>query len=457
MSKTDKKGEIKTREFKVNNFITLKLEDGETVIYVAGERVRQCKAVSLDIPIDDITALEDIKSIDEFIDKMNVVGAEPSYILTPEEEFWGHSSSLSVWAENDYNTNLLHSNLAFSLLIELEKVGDPIAKKILKKEIIRKMSSGFFPTIWSLVNANYPYYYFTLYDYEITFTAMKEKLSEEQLKQIIELEEEISGGGGYLGNYERLEVKYSHDPHDLEVIKEIEHHLGRFLPYREDTCLKGPYLHSEEDNNEIWLLALDNIGLTYVPECVSKLKNLTNLRLGNNKLKEIPDSIGDLENLSILGLYGNLLTSLPESISKLENLDALLLSDNKFTEFPSVISSLENLKSLRYRKNHIYQLPSSIKKLKNLETLDLNNNSLREIPSSIFSLQNLKELLLDNNLISHIPKEITNLQKLKHIYLNNNQLKEIPQFLTRLKSLEMLRIENNPIEKFPDELKKIIN
>jgi len=433
----------------------LKLEDGETIIYVVGEKFRHCKALSIEIPINIITALENMKSIDEIIEKMSTLDVEPSNSLTPEEEFWGHCSSLEVWAENDYNTNLLDSALAFSLLKKLVDVGDPIAKKVLKKEIIRKMNSGFFPTIWSLVNANYPYFYFTPYDYEITFVAMKEKLTENQLRRIIELEAESSGGGGYLGNYERLEVKYSHDPHDLEVIKELEHHLGRFLPYSEDTSHKGPFFHSEEGDNEIWKLALDNIGLTYIPVCVSKLKNLVNLRLSNNKLKTIPDSIGEIENLLFLGLDGNLLTSLPGSISKLENLECIILSDNEFPEFPSIISSLKNLKCIMFENNYISNIPNNINNLEKLEEIYFDNNKLIEIPSCIFNLNKLKELNLSGNSISEIPKEIVNLKYLEWLNLDNNQLNEIPEHLTQLKYLKMLKIVGNPIEKIPTFSEKV--
>ena len=53
------------REFKVNEFITLKLEGSETVLYVAGEKFIQCKFLLLIIPPDKVHEAAGIHSIDE--------------------------------------------------------------------------------------------------------------------------------------------------------------------------------------------------------------------------------------------------------------------------------------------------------------------------------------------------------------------------------------------------------
>ena len=50
--------------------------------------------------------------------------------------------NLQVWAEMNYDTRILHRNLAFPLLKKLAQVGDPIAKKALKDEIAKRFLSG---------------------------------------------------------------------------------------------------------------------------------------------------------------------------------------------------------------------------------------------------------------------------------------------------------------------------
>ncbi|HEC36948.1 hypothetical protein LCGC14_0833680 [marine sediment metagenome] len=52
-------------EFKVNKFITLKLENEETDIYVNGVLFKQCKYVLLRKKIDELESLNEIGSVDE--------------------------------------------------------------------------------------------------------------------------------------------------------------------------------------------------------------------------------------------------------------------------------------------------------------------------------------------------------------------------------------------------------
>ena len=52
-------------EFVINKFLSLKLESDITMIYVAEEPFHQCKFLLLEIPVRDITYLDDIKSIDQ--------------------------------------------------------------------------------------------------------------------------------------------------------------------------------------------------------------------------------------------------------------------------------------------------------------------------------------------------------------------------------------------------------
>lgn len=137
-------------EFKVNNFITLKLENKKTIIYVKENKFLQCKQLVLEIPKENISIYDDINSIDEAseIYSINFLrGATRSIrntriTLAPEEEFWGHCSNLQMWAENDYDTRFLHRNLAFPLLRKLADLGDSLASIKFKEEIIYRASRG---------------------------------------------------------------------------------------------------------------------------------------------------------------------------------------------------------------------------------------------------------------------------------------------------------------------------
>jgi len=141
------KGPIPRATFKVNDLITLKLIEDKTKIFIGLEEFQQCNFLLLTIPTNQIILYENIESIDEaaeIFDK-SMEKIDHSVLITPETEFWGHCSNLQAWAENNYDTRLLHSNLAFPLLQHLAKEGDLVARRVFKEEIAKRFSSGFPP------------------------------------------------------------------------------------------------------------------------------------------------------------------------------------------------------------------------------------------------------------------------------------------------------------------------
>lgn len=120
----------------------MKLESGKTNIYVKGQLFRCCKFLTLNIPVERISSFEEIESVDEVAEKQGQFfkGISAKKLnIPPEVEFWGHCSNLQVWAENNYNTRLLHHNLIFPLLYRLTHIGDPIAIEVFKEEIAKTL------------------------------------------------------------------------------------------------------------------------------------------------------------------------------------------------------------------------------------------------------------------------------------------------------------------------------
>ncbi|MFX1275864.1 MAG: leucine-rich repeat domain-containing protein [Promethearchaeota archaeon] len=146
ISNTFKVHKIKTKslkQFKINDYITLRFEYNKTYIYLRNIRFLQCMYLLFNIPVEDKILNDSIDSIDEAEIKLDKsLGVQNRRILTPEMEFWGHCSNLQAWAENDYDTRLLHRNLAFPLLRRLTILGDPLAKKVFKEEIALRLTSG---------------------------------------------------------------------------------------------------------------------------------------------------------------------------------------------------------------------------------------------------------------------------------------------------------------------------
>ncbi|MFW9970920.1 MAG: hypothetical protein ACFFDF_12045 [Candidatus Odinarchaeota archaeon] len=141
--------------FKINDYLTLKLEEDHTNIYVKGKLFNHCKYLLFSFSKDELSEYEEIDSIDEIKNKYDRSHESDHSKISPEVEFWGHCSNLQVWYEYDYDTRILHSNLAFPLLEELSKQGDPIAKKVFKDEIAIRFESNFDTVIKFLLARKY--------------------------------------------------------------------------------------------------------------------------------------------------------------------------------------------------------------------------------------------------------------------------------------------------------------
>lgn len=141
-----KNANFKTQnEYQINEYLSLRLENNQTIIYIAGRVFRKCKYLLLNISKMPNKRIEETNSIDELAEHLNhdMEGTISSnFEITPKEEFWGHCSNLQAWYERGYDSRLLHSNLAFPLLKQLTIEGDLQAQKVFKEEIVKRIESG---------------------------------------------------------------------------------------------------------------------------------------------------------------------------------------------------------------------------------------------------------------------------------------------------------------------------
>lgn len=117
-------------EFKVNDYIMLKLEEERTRIYVSGEFADTC----IYNPFNENNS---------------------TYDLDPELLFSKYCSDFKIWVENEYDTSLLNYKNAFSVLEVLKNIGDPIANKLFRKEIIKTFNSANQQAILYLIKCKY--------------------------------------------------------------------------------------------------------------------------------------------------------------------------------------------------------------------------------------------------------------------------------------------------------------
>ncbi|MCK4381441.1 MAG: hypothetical protein KAW51_09915 [Candidatus Lokiarchaeota archaeon] len=146
------------QKFTINAFLDLRLEDGRTNIYVNNKLFMHCKYILLNIPIDKIEDFERIDSIDEIVEIIDghfKISGENQVKISPKTIFWAHCSNLQVWYENDYNSCLLHRNLAFPLVKALTKAGDKLAASVFKEEVAKRFENSNIKVNQFLLNNRY--------------------------------------------------------------------------------------------------------------------------------------------------------------------------------------------------------------------------------------------------------------------------------------------------------------
>ncbi len=141
--------------FKINELLTLRLENNETNIYVKGKKFLQCKYLLVKKKLDELEDLLTLDSVDDMVNDLDHILEKKPNEIPPETEFWGHCSNLQVWYESNYDTRMIHSNLAFPLLKKLCDAGDVIAEQVFKEEIVKRLESGNDNVIKFLIEEEY--------------------------------------------------------------------------------------------------------------------------------------------------------------------------------------------------------------------------------------------------------------------------------------------------------------
>ncbi len=260
---------MSTKEFVVNEIISLKLEEGKTNIYLKGELFRQCKYLILSIPIERIEDFKDIKSIEDTVEKLKSTERDErvdlKYDISPEEEFFGHCSNIQVWAENGYDSRILHYSLSFSLLQGLAEY-DSDAKSILKEEVAKRLESGAESVI------NY--------------------IRESNLDKLL--------------SYEVLVDILVH-PEDAEILKEVESKMGTRFFYSE--LIDSGFFLNNYEYNPVNIFDLKNKRINY-------------LGFKGRYIRKIPDAVCKFKYLESIGFYDfEKITYFPESLRCLEIFD----------------------------------------------------------------------------------------------------------------------------------------
>ncbi|MFX1390509.1 MAG: leucine-rich repeat domain-containing protein [Promethearchaeota archaeon] len=379
------------KEFRVNKFLSLKLEGGRTMIYVNNRVFRQCMYLLLNIPCDRIDEYDEIKSIDEAAMKLDRSMERNHNKIPPETEFWGHCSNIQAWADNQYDTRILHRNLAFPLLKALVDAGDPLAKRKFKEEIAMRYATGHPTVIRFLTQNGYLHY-----------------LSEDEFESML-----IDIDFPSIDEYVRLISHFLNQINDPFSINEIKKKTTKFVnkfrfKYKYLILLKAiekiPEFNRQEFIEIIYNKYKNNRSFPLLKFLNKAHFNFSNLDIKmisyNQKLIGIiMDSKANLKNKMIENIAD--IKGLEENSDEIKDLD---LAHNRIT----VISGLENLKGLKklnLRDNYIEKI-EGLESLENLEYLDLSGNvNINKIPQNLNKLPNLKIVKLTGCRIKKFSKE----------------------------------------------------
>jgi len=119
----------------VNEFISLKLDNGATDIYINDEHFNQCKYLLISIPLEYAEDFDGYDTMDEIIKATNKNDGEKSAkSLTSVEEFQGHCSNIQAWVENHYDYRILDTRLSIPIILEIMKgLLKPVDKERFRK------------------------------------------------------------------------------------------------------------------------------------------------------------------------------------------------------------------------------------------------------------------------------------------------------------------------------------
>ncbi|GKV15090.1 hypothetical protein SLEP1_g25890 [Rubroshorea leprosula] len=191
------------------------------------------------------------------------------------------------------------------------------------------------------------------------------------------------------------------------------------------------------------LSLMENNILKVPPSLSPKCLSLSTLILSSNpNLSEIPESFfGEMLALKVLDLSNTAIETLPNSISKLENLSALRLQHCMKLKYLPSLANLRGLKKLDLHKAGIEVVPHGMGMLISLEYLDLLFcQNLKVIPTGILpnlsSLQYLGVCCLQG------------LQYLGVICLRETSIMRNLEEVARLKKLETLECQFDGIQDF---------
>ncbi|MHA1105435.1 MAG: leucine-rich repeat domain-containing protein [Promethearchaeota archaeon] len=403
------------KEFKINDFIKLRLEGDRTNIYVKNRIFTQCMYLLLNLSVDQVRDYDELDSIDEAaesLDRSMEGGGRGIYQLDPEEEFMGHCSNMQAWAENDYDTRILHRNLAFPLLKRLSDVGDPLAKNRIKEEIALRYASGHETVMTFLADNGYLKY-----------------LSQDELECLLD-DNKLPIISTLARNANDIIITLETDAINIRL-KRLIREASRYIGFQNIPFIIS---HLNKDFSE----KSQELLVNFIYGNFRNQQDFPLIEFLNNHIeffKEI-DLNSIMYDEKIIGFLGGNILNLREKSVK--NVNDIKLPEDEYLKIEEIDLS-----------NNLINELDGIQKFSNVQRLKLNNNKIYNI-DVLNKLELLQHLSLRNNVISNL-ENIISLPNLESLDLSGNrEIKEIPEWLNSLPALNSVSFMNCNLKKFSE-------
>jgi hypothetical protein len=406
-----------------------------------------------------------VDSIDEAAENLDRSHEGNPSLLEPKMEFWGHCSNIQAWAENDYDTRLLHRNLAFPLLKKLVEAGDPRAKRVFKEEIAIRLSSRHQTVFNYLYHQGY-LRYLDLNELESVFEDIQLPVINQTagtLNNIFENNDSPSERAinrNLFSLFKRFNT--SHIPFIYSKIKQNIHEdyqekLVKLIYERYKSRRTFPTIQFINDNLEYF----DQDHYTFVKyrsKIIGIIQEEEKLSLTEKKIEDI-GKIGELgdyyEKIKELDLSNNLISDL-NGVEKFTNLKKLKLNNN-LLEGVEPLKEISELEELSLRNNK-FKSDVNFEGFSNLKYLDLSGNPfLTEIPPTISKISSLEKCKVWNCNIRSVNKKTEELfwNSQNYRYFQGYSQEDIEYYERTHKAKALSHVDNGLYKHFAEWLLKM--
>lgn len=161
------------KECKINDYIKITLQKEELNFLknkkfelICSLKIKDkwfvCGVEDIEFPLDDINDTDSLDNTADQFDKdlkirfRKLSSWSRGYKdLKPEQKYEIYCNNLKAWKEHNYDSRLFRCSYVFKLLKKLWKEGDPLAMEVFRKEIIKRILSGYSTVIKYLLNYSF--------------------------------------------------------------------------------------------------------------------------------------------------------------------------------------------------------------------------------------------------------------------------------------------------------------